>query len=206
MDIVYKIGHALYLNITNRCTNRCGFCVRFKTDNLQGYELKLDQEPTVAEVLEAIGDPSPYREIVFCGYGEPLLRLEEVVAISKYLKERRVSIRINTNGHANIIHQRNIVPDIAPYVTSVSVSLNAANEEQYLRLCHPDSGAGTYQKVKDFILECKKLIPRVQVTAVALPGVDVKEIERIVNEELGVTFKLRHDDDIITAEAYGKNP
>jgi TatD DNase family protein len=206
MDIVYKIGHALYLNITNRCTNRCGFCVRFKTDSLQGYELKLSQEPTAAEVLTAIGDASAYREIVFCGYGEPLLRLEEVVAISKALKERGANVRINTNGHANIIHRRNIVPDIAPYVTTVSVSLNAATAEQYQGLCHPDFGAGAYQAVKDFILESKKLIPRVVVTAVSLPGVDVQEIKKIVTEELGVTFKLRHYDDIITTEAYGKNP
>ena len=200
MDIVYRIGHSLYLNITNRCTNTCSFCVRFKTDQLQGYNLKLAAEPTMEELIAAIGDPDQYREVVFCGYGEPLLRLPEVLAVAKYLKEKKVTVRLNTNGHGNLIYKRNIVPELAPYIDAVSVSLNAENAEKY----QPEFGPDTYQKVKEFILECKKYIRRVTVTAVALPEMDVKKMEQIVTGELGVTFRLRHNDDIMKEKSYGK--
>lgn len=204
MSIVYQIGHSLYLNITNRCTNQCIFCVRFKTDKIQGYDLTLPAEPSVKEILEAIGDPSGFREIVFCGYGEPLLRLPAVIAMSKVLKEQKIPVRVNTNGHGNLIHQRNIVPEIAPYLSTVSISLNAENEEVYNRLCHPSFGPGTYQKVKEFIIECKKQIPKVIVTAVALPQVDIKAIKQVVEQELEVIFKVRHYDDIVQEENYGQ--
>ncbi|MDD5491214.1 MAG: TatD family nuclease-associated radical SAM protein [bacterium] len=204
MSIVYQIGHSLYLNITNRCTNQCSFCVRFKTDSIQGYNLSLDQEPSVKELLEAIGDPTRFHEIVFCGYGEPLVRLPEVIAVSKVLKEQKIPVRVNTNGHGNLIHRRNIVPEIAPYVSTISISLNAENEEVYNQVCGPSFGPGTYQKVKEFIIACKPLIPQVIVTAVALPQVDIKAIQRIVEQELGVRFKLRHYDDIVRENNYGR--
>ncbi|MDD5131819.1 MAG: TatD family nuclease-associated radical SAM protein [bacterium] len=203
MSIVYQIGHSLYLNITNRCTNQCGFCVRYKTDTIQGYNLALTTEPSVKEILAAIGDPSRFREIVFCGYGEPLLRLTEVIAVSKALKEQKIPVRINTNGHGNLIHGRNIVPEIAPYVSTISISLNAENEEVYNQICQPSFGPGTYQKVKDFISACKTLMPTV-VTAVALPQVNINIIKQIVEKELGVRFKLRHYDDIVQENNYGR--
>lgn len=204
MSIVYQIGHSLYLNITNRCTNQCSFCVRFKNDSIQGYNLTLATEPTVKDILEAIGDPTCFREIVFCGYGEPLLRLPEVLALSQALKEQKVPVRVNTNGHGNLIHQRNIVPEIAPYVTTISISLNAENEEVYNQLCQPSFGPGTYQKVKEFIIECKPQIPKVIVTAVALPQVDIKALKQLIEQELGVIFKVRHYDDIVQEENYGQ--
>lgn len=204
MSIVYQIGHSLYLNITNRCTNQCSFCVRFKTDRIQGYDLTLTTEPSVKEILEAIGDPSRFREIVFCGYGEPLLRLAEVIAVSKVLQEQKIPVRVNTNGQGNLIYQRNIVPGIAPYVTTIRISLNAENEEVYNRLCQPSFGPGTYQKVKEFILECKKQIPKVIVTAVTLPQVDIKAIKQLVEQELGVIFKIRYYNDIVQEKNYGQ--
>lgn len=203
MDLVYQIGHALYLNITNRCTNACSFCVRFQSNVLRGYDLRLEKEPTTEEVISAIGNPTGYREIVFCGYGEPLLRLPEVISISKYIYEHNVPVRINTNGQGNIIHQRNVVPEFAPFVSTVSISINAENEENYRRVCKPVFGRETYQKVKEFILECKKLIPRVMVTAVAVPGIDVQKVKVLAGQELKVAFKLRYYDDIIKDRFYG---
>lgn len=204
MSIVYQIGHSLYLNITNRCTNQCGFCVRFKTDSIQGYNLSLDREPSANEILEAIGDPACFREIVFCGYGEPLIRLPEVIAVSKVLKEQKIPVRVNTNGHGNLIYGRNIVPEIAPYVSTISVSLNAENEEVYNQVCQPAFGPGTYQKVKEFIIACKPLIANIIVTAVALPQVNIKAVKQVVEQELGVRFKLRHYDDIVQENNYGR--
>lgn len=204
MTIVYQIGHSLYLNITNRCTNKCTFCVRFKTDSIQGYNLALTAEPSVKEILEAIGNPSRFREIVFCGYGEPLLRLPEVITVSKVLKEQNVPVRINTNGHGNLIHQRDIVPEIAPYVSTISISLNAENEDVYNQICQPAFGPGTYQKTKEFILTCKPYISNIIVTAVALPQVNIKAVQQVVEKELGVRFKLRHYDDIVQENNYGR--
>lgn len=204
MSIVYQIGHSLYLNITNRCTNHCSFCVRFKTDRIQGYDLTLPAEPSIKEILAAIGDPTCFREIVFCGYGEPLLRLSEVITVSKVLREQKIPVRVNTNGHGNLIHQRNIIPEIAPYVSTVSISLNAENEEVYNQICQPSFGPGTYQKVKDFIMACQPLIANVIVTAVALPQVNIKAIKQFVEQDLGVRFKLRHYNDIMQENNYGR--
>ncbi|MDD5260060.1 MAG: TatD family nuclease-associated radical SAM protein [bacterium] len=203
MTIVYQIGHSLYLNITNRCPNQCGFCVRYKTDSIQGYDLTLAAEPSVKEILEAIGNPARFREIVFCGYGEPLVRLAEVIAVSKFLKGKNIPVRVNTNGQGNLIHQRNIIPEIAPYISTISVSLNAENEDVYNQICQPSFGPGTYQKVKEFILACKPYIANIIVTAVAVPQVNIKTIQQIVEQELGVRFKLRHNDDIVQENSYG---
>jgi len=178
--------------------------VRFKTDSIQGHNLTLTAEPSAKEILEAIGDPSRFREIVFCGYGEPLLRLLEVIAVSKVLKEQNIPVRVNTNGHANLIHKRNIVPEIAPYVSTISISLNAENEEVYNQICQPSFGPGTYQKVKEFIIACKPLIANIVVTAVALPQVDIKAVKQLVEKELGVRFELRHYDDIVQENNYGR--
>jgi TatD family-associated radical SAM protein len=178
--------------------------VRFKTDSIQGYDLTLAAEPTVKEILDAIGDPTRYREIVFCGYGEPLMRLSEVIAVSKVLKEQKIPVRVNTNGHGNMINRRDIVPEIAPYVSTISISLNAENEKVYNQICQPAFGPGTYQKVKEFIIACKPYIPHIIVTAVALPQVNIKAVQQIVEQELGVRFKLRHYDDIVQENNYGQ--
>lgn len=188
--LVYKLGTSLYLNVTNRCTNQCSFCIRSKTPLLRGYNLKLDKEPTVEELLRAVGDPTRFKEIVFCGYGEPLIRLELVKLVAARLKERGAKIRINTNGLANLIHGRNIVPEIANLVDSMSISLNAESKEKYTELCNPRFGAKAYDAILDFIKDAKNRIGRVVLTAVALPDVDVNRCREIA-EKLGCEFKVR---------------
>src|SRR3990172_1983306 len=103
-EIAYKIRDSLYLNITNRCTNNCSFCIRFITDYVKGHNLRLLHEPTENELKSAIGNPSHYKEIVFCGYGEPLIRLDAVKSLSQWIKQNKGMVRINTNGHGNLIH------------------------------------------------------------------------------------------------------
>lgn len=189
--IAYPIRDSLYLNITNRCTNNCVFCVRSLTDFVCGHNLKLSHEPTQNEIIQSITNSASYKEVVFCGYGEPLIRLDEVLHISRYLRKRNVTIRIVTNGHGNLIHQRNIVPELAGLVSTVSISLNTENKEKYLSICRPQFGEGTYEEVKKFILECKKHIPRVEVTALDMDGVNITECEKIARDELGVSFRKR---------------
>lgn len=188
--IVYPIRNSLYLNITNRCTAACTFCVRYHTDFVKGHNLRLRQEPAVEEVVTAIGNPKDYAEVVFCGYGEPLIRLDAVKAISAEVKRRGGKVRIDTNGHGNLIHRRNILPELAGLVDAVSVSLNAQDAETYDRICQPTFGSGTYDAVKDFVREALNYIPSVTVTVVNAPGVDVPACERIARE-LGAPLRVR---------------
>lgn len=188
-EVAYTIRDNLYLNITNRCTNRCSFCVRFHKDYVKGHNLRLSDEPTEEELKTAIGDPSRYREIVFCGYGEPLLRLDIVKNLARWIKEEGGYVRINTNGHGNLIHKRNILVELSGIVDSISVSLDAHDEETYKRICGP-SFKNAFREVISFIKEAKKYIPHVQATVVAMDGVDVDKCRKIT-DELGIILRVR---------------
>ena len=188
-EIAYRIRDNLYLNITNRCTNRCSFCVRYHSDYVKGHNLRLPEEPTVEELKDAIGDPSQYHEIVFCGYGEPLIRLDVVKGLARWIKEKGGYVRINTNGHGNLIHRRNIVTELQGLVDSVSVSLDAHDETTYNRLCAP-SFKNAFPEVIAFIRAAKASIPHVQATVVEIEGVDVEKCRKIT-DELGVRLRVR---------------
>ncbi len=188
--ITYPIRNSLYLNITNRCTAACSFCVRYNTDFVKGHNLRLSEEPSAGDLLREIGDPKKYAEIVFCGYGEPLLRLDIVKTVAAEVKRQGGRVRIDTNGHANLIHKRNVAPELAGLADAVSVSLNAQNAELYNKVSQPKFGIGTYDAVKEFIAEAKNYIPDVTATVVSLPEVDVEACRRIAGE-LGVKFRVR---------------
>lgn len=189
--VAYKIRDSLYLNITNRCTDNCTFCVRDFTDFVKGHNLRLEYEPDSREIIEAVGDPRQYKEVVFCGYGEPFLRLEVILEVGKVLKTKGAYIRINTNGHGNLIHKRNVALDLKGIIDEICVSLNADSSQRYLELCKPQFGLDTFNKVKEFILECKKVIPKVSITCIEMPQIDIKKCEDIA-KELGVGFRKRH--------------
>jgi TatD DNase family protein len=189
-SIVYEMSGNLYLNITNRCTNECRFCVRHLSDTLWGYNLKLDVEPTVEEIVEAVGDPSRYREIVFCGYGEPTTRLDVLLDVGRRLRERGARVRLDTNGHGNLIWNRNVVPDLAEAVDAVSVSLNAQDAATYEALCRPKFGERTFDHVVAFIRECVEEGLEVAASVVAVPEIDIDAVRRIT-DGLGVPLKVR---------------
>jgi len=189
-QITYPIRNSLYLNITNRCTAACSFCVRYHTDFVKGHNLRLGEEPTAAALLQEIGDPKRYAEIVFCGYGEPLLRIDVVKTVAAEVKRLGGKVRIDTNGHGNLIHKRNVLPELAGLVDAVSVSLNAQNAELYNKISQPQFGIATYEAVKDFIGEAKKYVPDVTATVVSLPDVDIEACRKIANE-LGARFRVR---------------
>jgi len=187
--IIYKIRDSLYLNITNRCTNRCGFCVRFHTSYVKGHNLRLEKEPSPEEIIKAIGEPTEYKEIVFCGLGEPLLRLDVVKEVSSWIKQKGGKVRINTNGHGNLIHGRNILPELQGIVDSLSISLDAQDEDKYNEICKP-AFKNAFQAVLFFIKEAKKYIPEVKVTVVEIPEVDIEKCRTIANE-VGVELRIR---------------
>jgi TatD DNase family protein len=188
-EIAYRIRDSLYLNLTNRCTNRCSFCVRFHKDYVKGHNLRLHDEPTEEELKEAIGDPSHYREVVFCGYGEPLLRLDTVKSIARWVKEKGGHVRINTNGHGNLIYGRNILTELASIVDTLSISLDAQDDETYQKICAP-TYKDAFREVVLFIREAKHSIPSVQATVVEMEGVDIEKCRKIT-EELGVPLRVR---------------
>jgi TatD DNase family protein len=188
-EIAYRIRDSLYLNITNRCTNKCSFCVKFRSDFVKGHRLRLDIEPGEEEIQREIGDPTAYKEIVFCGYGEPLHRIATVRNIARWVKDKGGRVRINTNGHANLIHKRNVLPELRGLIDSISISLDAQDAETYERICKP-LYPNAYQEVIRFIEEAKNVIPEVQVTVVNLPGVDLEACRNIA-ERLGVKFRIR---------------
>jgi TatD DNase family protein len=194
--IAYKIRNTLYLNLTNRCTARCTFCHRLHDPTVKGYNLRLEAEPSAKELIQEVGDPTGYGEVVFCGYGEPTLRLEVIKEVARAVKAKGGRVRLNTNGHGNLIHERNILPELAGLVDAVSVSLNAENTEKYLVICRPAYGPRTYDAVLAFILEAKQFIPEVTVSIVRLPTIDIHACERIAHEVLGVKFRVRELDAI----------
>lgn len=195
--IAYRIRNSLYLNITNQCTLACTFCPKFDDWMVKGHCLELDHEPTEAEILDAVGDPSRYQEIVFCGFGEPTLRLELLLSLARTFKEKGAKhIRLDTEGLGNLVNDRNIIPDLAQVLDSISVSLNAPDPKTYARLCPSRYGEAAYTAVVDFIKESKQYIPNVTATVVGLPNLDSEACRKIAEEELGVKFRLRPYDEV----------
>jgi len=143
MDLAYQYRDAerLYLNVTNRCTNRCSFCVRSHTARLGDGMLLGNDEPNLDELLFAVeskGGAGRYREIVWCGYGEPTIRLDLILDASPVFHTAGAKVRLNTNGHACLIHGRDVLPDLGKVIDRVNVSLNAPSAERYIELCRPD--------------------------------------------------------------------
>jgi len=194
--VAYRIRDSLYLNVTNRCTNACTFCAKRRDYHVKGHLLRLPAEPSVASVLAEVGDPARYDEIVFCGFGEPLLRLTEVKEIAAELKARGARVRINTDGLANLVHGRNVLPELSGLVDALSVSLNAPDAETYARICPNRYGEGSFPALLDFLREAPRHVPTVVATAVALPGLDIAAVRRLAESIPGVSFRLRPFDDV----------
>ncbi len=194
--IAYPIRNSLYLNITNRCTNRCSFCAKFRSYTVKGHYLRLNEEPGFSEVIRAIGpEPEKYDEIVFCGYGEPLIRLDLVKKVGMFLKRRGCRIRIDTDGLANLVHGRNILPELM-FVDTISVSLNAPDSETYQKLVKTPYGEAAYPAILFFLREAKKYITRVVASVVAVPGLDIEACRRVAVEDAGVEFRVREYNEV----------
>ncbi|MCM1511727.1 MAG: TatD family nuclease-associated radical SAM protein [Oxalobacter formigenes] len=195
--IGYTIKNSRYLNVTNRCSLRCRFCPKFNSGwEVSEYNMRLHQEPSADELVVAAGDPAGYDEVVFCGMGEATMRLDVLLEAARRLREKGARLRLNTSGVANIEHGRDVAPELARYIQSVSVSLNAQNEEVYNRHCRPKR-PGTYASVLGFIRSAKAAGADVTVTAVdGLPGVDIAACAAMA-AEMGVKFRRRVLDELV---------
>ena len=190
--IAYPIRDSLYLNITNRCSNHCSFCAKFDSYTVKGHYLKLSEEPGFDALIRAIGpDPEEkYKEIVFCGFGEPLIRLDLVKELGMHLKRRGCRIRIDTDGLANLVHKRNVLSELA-FVDVISVSLNAPDSETYQKLIKTPFGDAAYPAVLFFLKEAKKHIAKVVASVVAVPGLDIEACRKVAEDDIGVAFRIR---------------
>ena len=197
-DVFYDYGGGLYANITNRCPDRCEFCIRYMVDSLGGADsLWLKREPTQEEIYELLDewDLSRFEELVFCGYGEPTERLEELIATAEYAKQKcpSLKIRLNTNGLSDLINGRDTLPELAKVLDRISVSLNTKGPQEYLDLCHPRFGIGAYDAMLDFTRRAKEWIPDVTMSVVSgsIPYQDIEPCRRIAEEDIGVKFRVR---------------
>jgi TatD DNase family protein len=188
--IVYRLRNSLYLNVTNRCTNACGFCIRERAPGVGGYDLRLKMEPTAAEVIAAIGRAAAYDEVVFCGYGEPTIRWDAVKEAARAVKGAGGVVRLNTNGSANLTQGRDVTSEMAGLFDKVSVSVNAPDEEAYGRLCRPRAGAAAWRALEEFVAGAKRHVPEVVITAVATDAVSPAAVEELARR-WAVGFRLR---------------
>lgn len=191
MTVSYTIGDSVYINITNKCPNNCTFCIRH-TGGMDDYSLWLDEDPSADEIIAAVGDPRRYEEVVFCGFGEPLCNIDTVVRVARELKAKYpdIPLRVNTNGLANLIHGKDIVPDLAGLIDTISISLNAENAQKYVELCRPAHGEQAYYAMLDFAERCVGTIPKVVMSVVDGQGIDLDACRRIA-VSLGAEFRVR---------------
>jgi TatD family-associated radical SAM protein len=205
MIITYPLGNNLYINMTNRCSNACDFCIRNGEDkhrtqwnsdrDIAGTsKLWLDREPTVEEVIQSLKDSDygKYDQIVFCGFGEPFERFDDCVKVAKWLKSQGdVYIRVNTNGQANLIHNRDVTGEMVGLFDEVGVSLNAESAEKYQQICHSVFGEASYDGLLEFARLCAGKGIKVKMTVVDTIGADAIEKCRKIASDNGCELRVR---------------
>ncbi|MCX6174687.1 MAG: YchF/TatD family DNA exonuclease [Ignavibacteriales bacterium] len=190
LSFTYQIGEALYINVTNQCNADCVFCDRKGEAVINGYNLKMSksEEPKAEVYIKEISDPKKYKEIVFCGYGEPTIRWEVVKQVAKYVKEFGGNTRMNTDGHGNFINKRDITSELKGLIDTVSISLNSTDPVQYGKLMRVDSTM--HEEMLDFARKAKNYT-HVVLSIVGLSEVDSEAAKKFVAEEVGVDFRER---------------
>ena len=196
MTITYQVKDAVYVNLTNRCPCNCTFCLRQNGPGVFGSgPLWLEREPTLEETMESLGqwDFTRFREVVFCGYGEPTERLDVLLAVAARLKERdpALRIRVNTNGLSDLIHGKPTAPLFVGKVDCLSISLNTDDPAEYLTLCRPRFGEAAYPAMLKFAKEAAALLPSVVMTVVGEPVTSLEKQARCREIAEGVGARLR---------------
>ena len=202
----YRDPETLYLNVTNRCTNRCSFCVRSSTSRLGDGHLLGGSEPSFDELMEAIeerGGPESYRELIWCGYGEPTFRLDLIRLMGPIFRAAGANVRLNTNGHACLIHGRDVLPELGEVIDRVNISLNAPNARRYEELCRPDPGAAArwgstspsafWEAVLDFLARAPEHIDDVRASVVGhtLSDDEIARCRKLAHALAGAPLRVR---------------
>lgn len=199
MTLLYPIRNSLYVNITNLCCCKCVFCIRNITDSVGGSDsLWLDHEPTMDELKEELEkfDLDDYEEVVFCGYGEPLMRINEVVEFANYIKSKKnIKTRINTNGLADLIHKKKTAVLLKDAIDSVSISLNAPNKEVYLKVTQPAFGIKSFDAMLQFAKDCKDYVKEVCFSVVDEISYEEIQQSQELADSLGIPLRVRIKND-----------
>lgn len=198
MTITYQVKQSVYVNLTNRCPCACRFCLRNNGSGVFGSgPLWLEREPTLDEVMASLDgwDYSRFREVVFCGYGEPTERLDVLLAVAEYLKRRdsALRVRVNTNGLSDLINGKPTASLFAGRVDCLSISLNTDDAAEYLDLCRPRFGEAAYPALIAFTKEAAAIVPEVVMTVVGEPITSLEKQSRcrILAESLGARLRVR---------------
>lgn len=197
--ISYAYEGALYVNLTNRCDCACVFCLRHNghKGSIYADDLWLDHEPTREEALRNLLDRDlpGYRELVFCGFGEPTYRIDDILWLVDELKRTVPGlppVRINTNGHANLLHGRDVCPDLKGRIDVLSISLNGSTPEEYLAVTQPRDGILAWKAMLDFTREAVQYVPTVMMTVVdTIPSEEIEHCRKICEEDVGATYRVR---------------
>ena len=194
LTILYTVGNKIYVNLTNRCPCACTFCIRQNGDGAYGSDsLWLERESTVDEVIAEFGkyDISKYTEVVFCGYGEPMERADDVAFIGRYVKENLgLPVRLNTNGLGDKINGKPVAEMLEGAVDIVSISLNQCNKEKYNAVTRPKWEDGFDARIS-FAADCKKYVPKVMFTVVdVIPPEDISRCKALAMS-LGIELRVR---------------
>lgn len=196
MTITYPNKTSLYVNITNRCPCRCTFCLRQNADHVfDSDSLWLEREPTVKEICDSIDERNlgDYNELVFCGYGEPTERLDDLLEVAKHVRAvSPIKIRINTNGLADLIWGEPTAKKLAGLIDTVSISLNATNKEDYEKVVRPKFGIESYEAMLKFAKDCVTYVPSVVMTVVdTVTTPEEQALSKSICESIGATLRIR---------------
>ena len=192
---VYVLDGKIYLNLTNKCSNGCDFCVRNERASYYGNYLWLQKgEPTAAQVIAQInglGDLSRFKEAVFCGFGEPTYRMDVIVEVADFLHEKGLSVRLNTNGQGCLINKRDIIPDLVGKVDMVNVSLNASCYEKYQKICRSMFREAGFDGMVEFAKNCKRQGVAVRFSIVDCIGEEEVEACKRLAQSVNVPLYIR---------------
>lgn len=192
---VYSLDGNLYINLTNKCSNGCDFCVRNERSSYYGNYLWLrNGDPTVEKVIAAtkgFGDLTRFKEVVFCGFGEPTYKVAEMVALCDYFHEKGLKTRLNTNGQGNLINKRDIVPELKDKIDFVNISLNASCVEKYQPICRSQFGESGFSGLIEFAKLCRKNEVACRFSVVDCIGEDEVEACKRLAESVKIPLYVR---------------
>ncbi|MBQ9988231.1 MAG: radical SAM protein [Clostridia bacterium] len=193
LTFIYDMDGNLYVNLTNRCCNACDFCIRNGSDGIGGHHLWLDREPSAQEVIAQMEQTglNSYKEVVFCGFGEPMERLDAIKTVAAYVKQQGKPVRINTNGLANLMYGRDVTPELAGLVDTLSISLNASDAKVYDAVCHSKFGPEAFEGMLAFAEKAAAHVPNVLFSVVDTIGEEEIARCRQIAERCGVKLRVR---------------
>lgn len=188
---IYTYKDSIYINLTNRCTNDCTFCVRNNHDGVGGYHLLLEKEPSAKDIIAELEKQENVSKVVFCGLGEPTMSLDVMLNVARYLKSRKATIRLNTNGQANAYAGENIAKRLVGLIDTVSISLNAPDAKEYQKFCRSIYGEKAFEYLLEFARACIAEGIDTVFSVVDIIGEEKVEKCRKIAEDVGARYRVR---------------